>query len=107
MAKISVAPSPKQAHQGAGKSCSQFTEAAGLFQALSDETRLAILDYLRQRPEVCACEFAGCCGLAQPTVSYHLKILREAGLVEADKRGSWVYYRLNKKKMEEIREILQ
>lgn len=75
--------------------CSEFKEAANLFKALSDEVRLAILKQLRQQGETRACEFSGCCGLSLPPISYHLKALREAGLVETEKRGSWAYYRLN------------
>ena len=58
-------------------------QAAALFHALADETRLAILRQLRERGEVCACDFLACCSLAQPTVSHHLKVLRQAGLVKA------------------------
>jgi ArsR family transcriptional regulator len=71
-------------------------EAAALFKALADETRLAIVRQLLEREEMCACEFEACCRLAQPTVSHHLKVLREAGLVATDKRGQWVFYRLNR-----------
>ncbi len=83
-----------------------YREQARLFQALADEARLLILHQLRLRGEVCACEFSDCCGLAQPTVSYHLKILREAGLVEAEKRGSWVYYRLSTAKADSLHDYL-
>ena len=83
-----------------------YQEAARLFQALADEARLLILSQLRRRGEVCACDFSDCCGLAQPTVSYHLKILREVGLVETEKRGSWVYYRLNAAKAEALHALL-
>ena len=86
--------------------CSDFREAASLFKALSDEARLAILKHLRQQSEICACDFVGCCGLTQPTVSYHLKVLREAGLVEVDKRGSCIYYSLNSKRIEALRGLL-
>ena len=78
-------------------------ETAALFKALSDETRLAILKQLREQGEVCACDFLACCTLAQPTVSHHLKVLRKAGLVQAEKRGLWVYYRLNEGRLEALR----
>lgn len=65
-----------------------------LFQALADPTRLAIVRELAGAPEVCACDFSSCCDVRQPTVSHHLKVLREAGVVEADRRGKWIYYRL-------------
>src|SRR4051794_25422517 len=68
---------------------------AGRFKALADPSRVAIVNRLAGTEEVCVCDFIGTLGLAQPTVSHHLKVLREAGLVEvARKRGTWVYYRL-------------
>jgi ArsR family transcriptional regulator, arsenate/arsenite/antimonite-responsive transcriptional repressor len=67
---------------------------AGQFKALSDPTRLSIVNSLANREECCVCEFQHL-GLSQPTISHHLKILREAGLVEvARKRGTWTFYRL-------------
>ncbi len=78
-------------------------EGARLFKALADETRLAILSQLREQGEVCACHFLACCELAQPTVSHHLKVLREAGLVSTEKRGLWVYYTLNRDRLEALR----
>ena len=82
-------------------------EAARLFHALADETRLAILRQLREKGEVCACEFLTCCDLAQPTVSHHLRVLREAGLVKAERRGIWVYYTLNGDKLSVLQEQLR
>jgi len=68
---------------------------AARFKALSDPSRVAIVNRLAGADEVCVCDFTGTLGLSQPTVSHHLKVLREAGLVEvARKRGTWVYYRL-------------
>ena len=68
---------------------------AARFKALADPSRVAIVNRLAGAEEVCVCDFIGTLGLAQPTVSHHLKVLREAGLVEvARKRGTWVYYRL-------------
>ncbi len=84
----------------------ETAEAARLFRALADETRLAILRQLRDEGEVCACDFRACCTLAQPTVSHHLKVLREAGLVTAEKRGLWVHYQLNKESLERLRAFL-
>ncbi len=66
-----------------------------LLQGAADPTRLSILRQLsRDDAEVCACDFNACCEVAQPTVSHHLKVLREAGWVTSERRGSWVYYRL-------------
>jgi ArsR family transcriptional regulator len=70
-------------------------ELAARFKALADPSRVAIVNRLAGAEEVCVCDLIGTLGLAQPTVSHHLKVLREAGLVEvARKRGTWVYYRL-------------
>ena len=66
-----------------------------LFQALADPTRLAIVRQLASDPEVCACDFTSCCDVGQPTVSHHLKVLREAGIVVSERRGSWIFYRLS------------
>jgi ArsR family transcriptional regulator len=81
-------------------------QAARLFHAIADETRLAILRQLRERGEVNACDFVGCCAVAQPTVSHHLKVLRRAGLVAAERRGVCIYYRLNEQRIEELRQLL-
>src|SRR5438445_12790654 len=67
---------------------------AARFKALSDPTRVAIVNRLAAATEVCVCDFVASLELAQPTVSHHLKVLREAGLVESSRRGTWAYYRL-------------
>ena len=64
---------------------------------------MSIIRQLSEQSEVCACDFLACCDLAQPTVSHHLKVLREAGLVNTDKRGLWVYYTLNREKLGAVR----
>jgi ArsR family transcriptional regulator len=65
-----------------------------LLQAAADPTRLSILRQLSAGGGVCACDFTACCDVAQPTVSHHLKVLREAGWVRSERRGSWVWYYL-------------
>lgn len=66
-----------------------------LLQGAADPTRLAILRQLASADgAVCACDFTACCAVAQPTVSHHLKVLREAGWVSSERRGSFVYYSL-------------
>jgi ArsR family transcriptional regulator, arsenate/arsenite/antimonite-responsive transcriptional repressor len=65
-----------------------------LLQALGHPTRLAIVRELTGGGEVCACDFTSCCDVSQPTVSHHLRILREAGVIEAERRGTWIYYRI-------------
>ena len=71
-------------------------ELASVFAALSDPVRLRLLSIISSAPdgEVCACDLVTPIGKSQPTVSHHLKILFEAGLVEREKRGVWVWYRL-------------
>lgn len=71
------------------------TGEAALFKALGDPNRLAMLATLaRADDEVCVCDFTDALPLNQPTVSHHLKILRDVGLVASERRGTWVYYRL-------------
>lgn len=67
---------------------------ASRFKALSDPTRLAIVNRLAGSGEVCVCDLVEEFELSQPTISHHLKLLREAGLVAAERRGTWAYYRL-------------
>ncbi len=64
--------------------------------AVADPVRLQVLSIIANAPsgEVCACDFVAPLGKSQPTVSHHLKVLAEAGLVAGDKRGRWIWYRL-------------
>lgn len=65
-----------------------------LLAALADPTRLAIVRQLASEAETCACDFSSC-DVGQPTVSHHLRVLREAGVVTAKRRGQWIFYRLD------------
>jgi ArsR family transcriptional regulator len=65
-----------------------------LLQAAADPTRLAILRQLSNEGAVCACDLTACCDVSQPTVSHHLKVLREAGWVSGERRGTWIWYSL-------------
>ena len=66
-----------------------------LLQAIADPVRLSILRQLASQPDAtCACDFTDCCNVRQPTVSHHLKVLREAGVVTTERRGTYIYYRL-------------
>ena len=65
-----------------------------LLSALADPTRLAIARQLARDGETCACDFTDCCDVGQPTVSHHLRVLREAGVVTSERRGQWIFYRL-------------
>ncbi|WP_433829459.1 ArsR/SmtB family transcription factor [Actinoplanes sp. CA-015351] len=68
---------------------------AGMFKALGDPVRLRLLSMIASTPkgEICVCDLSGEFDLTGPTISHHLRILREAGLVDCDRRGTWVYYR--------------
>ena len=70
-------------------------DLASAFKALADPTRVAIVNRLAAEGECCVCNLVDDSDLSQPTVSHHLKILRDAGLVESERRGTWAYYRLN------------
>ena len=76
-----------------------------LLQALADPTRLAIVRQLANQPEVCACDFTDCCDVRQPTVSHHLKVLRDAGIVTSERRGNSIYYRLHPTSAERLGSI--
>jgi ArsR family transcriptional regulator len=75
------------------------------FHALSDETRLQLLELLREG-EQCVCDLTDALGAAQSRLSFHLKTLREAGLVTDRKEGRWVYYALNSDALEELAEFV-
>lgn len=74
----------------------QAVELSAMFKALGDPVRLRLLSMIASGPdgEVCVCELTPAFDLSQPTISHHLKLLRRAGLVDAERRGTWVYYRL-------------
>lgn len=76
---------------------------ARAFRALGDETRLGIVRLLVRFPEVCVCHLGAGFPVGQPTISHHLKVLREAGLVESTKRGLWAYYALRRDLPEPVR----
>lgn len=67
---------------------------AGMFKALGDPVRLRLLSLIAATggDQVCVCELTPQFELAQPTISHHLKVLREAGLIDSQRRGTWVYY---------------
>ena len=69
---------------------------ARVFKALGDPVRLRLVSLIgaHQGGEVCVCELSSAFSLTQPTISHHLKVLREAGIIDSQRRGTWVYYRL-------------
>ena len=87
---------------------SQAESLAHAFAALADPVRLRLLSLIAtcDAGEVCACDVVAPLGKSQPTVSHHLKVLREAGLVAADKRGIWMWYRAVPERLAEVRAAL-
>jgi ArsR family transcriptional regulator len=81
---------------------------AHALRALADPARLRILGLISSRPdqEACVCHLTEPLGLAQPTVSHHLKVLHEAGVVEREPRGRWVYYRVLPEALRPLRDAL-
>jgi len=102
---------------GAARCCSLLqaplgrSDAAALaaaFKAVADPARLRLLSFIARQPdaEACVCHLVEPLGLAQPTVSHHLKVLAEAGLVTRERRGTWMFYRLVPERVEALREAL-
>ncbi|KXZ39089.1 transcriptional regulator, ArsR family [Alkalithermobacter thermoalcaliphilus JW-YL-7 = DSM 7308] len=81
-------------------------EKIEIFKALSDKNRLLILQML-SCGKMCACDIVQGLELTQPTVSHHMKILQQAGLVECQKKGKWIYYELNTKTIESICQFMK
>lgn len=73
---------------------SQAEEVAPLLKALADPVRLRLMSLVASHPggEACVCDLNEAFDLSQPTISHHLKVLREAGLIDCERRGTWVYY---------------
>src|SRR5947209_20137660 len=84
----------------------QTERAVELFHALSDETRLQIIELLR-KGERCVCELTDSLDAAQSRLSFHLRVLRDAGIVRDRKDGRWVYYELNRDAFEEAESLVE
>lgn len=83
-------------------------ELAGALKAIADPTRLRLLSLIQAQPEheACVCNLTEPVGLSQPTISHHLKVLLQAGLVEREQRGSWAYFRVREEPLAALRELL-
>jgi ArsR family transcriptional regulator len=83
-------------------------ELAGAFKAIADPARLRLLSFIAAQPsaEACVCHLIAPAGLSQPTVSHHLKVLTSAGLLERERRGTWMFYRLVPARVEALRQAL-
>jgi ArsR family transcriptional regulator len=94
----------------------EVTDAASILKAVADPTRLQILDILSQHTgRVCVCDLEGVVGLPdpktgqrpkQPTISHHLRVLRDVGLVGYEKQGQWAYYYVHRERLAELRALL-
>jgi ArsR family transcriptional regulator, arsenate/arsenite/antimonite-responsive transcriptional repressor len=82
-------------------------QTSDLMKALAYPTRLTMLASLwKADAPICICDFTAGLGLSQPTISHHMAKLKSAGLVDSEKRGIWIYYRLNRKLAPSTREML-
>jgi ArsR family transcriptional regulator, arsenate/arsenite/antimonite-responsive transcriptional repressor len=83
-------------------------ELAGALKAIADPARLRLLSLIQAQPdrEACVCHLTEPLGLSQPTVSHHLKVLLQAGLVEREQRGSWAFFRVKPEPLAAIRDVL-
>lgn len=93
----------------AGKlSATEATQLAQVFKVLGEPVRLQMLSLIAAQPaqEVFACELVETLGLSQPTVSHHLKVLYEAGLLAKERRGNSIYYKLVQDRLAMLREVL-
>lgn len=83
-------------------------QLAAAFKVIADSARLRLLSLIASAPhgEACVCDLIEPLRLSQPTVSHHLKVLHEAGLLERERRGVWVYYRLVPQRLQLLRDAL-
>ena len=83
-------------------STAQADRISRLMKALSDPIRLRLMSMIAAADEVCVCDLLGPFDVSQPTISHHLKVLRSAGLVDCERRGTWVYYRAEREALDAI-----
>ena len=110
---VDLTLSPKQ-KRAAGEVCcvpvaypdverAEAERMAGIAKALADPVRLQLVDVLRKHAgKVCVCELIPLFDLSQPTISHHLRILREAGIVDSEKHGLWSFYYVRPGALEEL-----
>jgi ArsR family transcriptional regulator len=93
---------------GGALDAAEAERLAAVLKAIADPSRLRLLSLIKAQPdcECCVCNLTEPLGLTQPTVSHHLRVLREAGLVEREQRGSWAYYRIADDQLALLRDLL-
>jgi ArsR family transcriptional regulator len=86
----------------------QAMEMAAMFKALGDPIRLRLLSLIANHPggEACVCEISDTFDVSQPTISHHLKLLRSAGLLDCERRGTWVYYWVVSSALQQLSSVL-
>jgi ArsR family transcriptional regulator len=86
----------------------EAAQMAVIFRVLGEPARLQLLSFMAAQPgsEACVCQLVEPLGLSQPTVSHHLKVLYEAGLLEKERRGTWIYYRLMPERIKMLQKAL-
>ena len=85
-----------------------MTDTIEIFKALGDETRLRLINlFLQTDDEICVCEMVDTLALPQYQISKHLTILKNAGLLQAQRRGTWVYYRLGREESPLLRDLVK
>jgi ArsR family transcriptional regulator, arsenate/arsenite/antimonite-responsive transcriptional repressor len=89
-------------------SAEQAVELSRLFKAMGDPVRLRLLSLIASHEggEACVCDLSGVFDLTGPTISHHLKVLREAGLISGERRGTWVYYRVHPETLDRLSTVL-
>jgi ArsR family transcriptional regulator len=84
----------------------QAAVIAPMFKALGDPVRLRLMSMIASVPEICVCDLTHAFNLSGPTISHHLKLLREAGLVDSERRGTWVWYRVKPEAFRQLSALL-
>ena len=89
-------------------SAESASQLAATLKALSDPVRLRLLSVVASHDggEACVCDLSAGIDVSQPTISHHLKVLRTAGLLNSERRGSWVYYRVNPTMLQQLSQLL-
>jgi ArsR family transcriptional regulator len=89
-------------------SAEEATELARVFKAIADPVRLRLLSLIASHAggQACVCDLTGAFALTGPTISHHLKVLREAGLVDSRRRGTWIYYRVQPDLLAQLSAVL-
>ena len=88
---------------------SQAVPLAAMFKALGDPVRLRLLSLIASHPggQACVCEISSTFDVSQPTISHHLKLLRSAGLLDCERRGTWVYYWVIPQVLQQLSSVLR